>query len=163
MGMLLYKILTPGHFLLPDEDDRSKSWGEVELRWVQRSTLDAKTHFAYLMLKQDSFQIIQSSFWFTSELVLCFFRNILDTIGRRKRNSKFFSEYLRFPLWNMLKLIQRESRYAREINLFHENSLQHTSVLLVRQQIVISIRVTSCLNTKQLSCGTLFFSDPAPL
>lgn len=32
MGMLLYKILTPGHFLLPDEDDRSKSWGEVELR-----------------------------------------------------------------------------------------------------------------------------------
>ena len=31
--MLLYDVSTNGYFLIPDdEDDRSKSWGEVELR-----------------------------------------------------------------------------------------------------------------------------------
>lgn len=33
MSMLLYNVSTNGYFFIPDDaDDRSKSWGEVELR-----------------------------------------------------------------------------------------------------------------------------------
>lgn len=38
--MLLYSVSTNGYFFIPDddEDDKSKSWGEVELRWVKYIT-----------------------------------------------------------------------------------------------------------------------------
>lgn len=33
MGMLFYNVMSNGYFYLPDdEDDKSKSWGEIELR-----------------------------------------------------------------------------------------------------------------------------------
>lgn len=68
--MLLYNVSTNGYFFISDdEDDRSKSWGEVELR------------------------------------------NVLDTIDRRKRNSRFF---------NAAQLYQQYSEAAQNFEILRQ-------------------------------------------
>lgn len=68
--MLLYNVSKNEYFLIPDdEDDRSKSWGEVELR------------------------------------------NVLDTIDKRRRNSKFF---------NAAQLYQQYSEAAQNFEILRQ-------------------------------------------
>lgn len=68
--MLLYNISTNGYFFIPDdEDDRSKSWGEVELR------------------------------------------NVLETIDKRRRNSRFF---------NAAQLYQQYSEAAQNFEILRQ-------------------------------------------
>jgi len=50
--MLLYNGSTNGYFYISeDEDDRSKSWGEVELRWVKQITLDMLNDVSDFLIK----------------------------------------------------------------------------------------------------------------